>query len=198
MPGKFRISESQQNYQTLIKEMEDAQLKEVLRRRKLYQKDAARIAVEEALRRELIYSEEDLYAPEYNYEPSRMGLFPTIESPKNRNKIRKSIARSLILAGILPAIWGVVRLKSGFETESLMILIFGIVWMGTSAILFMKYNKFAVGILFGLLTGSAAYVVYYLSRVQQVVFMDLLISVVMYLLILYGLMFVLKIHKKSE
>ena len=198
MPGKFRMSEPQQNYQTLIKEMEDEQLKEMLRRRKLYQNDAARMAVEEAIRRELIYSEEDLFAPEYNYEPSRMGLFPTIESPHNRNKIRKSIARSLILAGVLPAIWGLIRLKSVFGIESLLILIFGIIWMGTSAFLFKKFNKNAVVLLFGLLICSAAYVVYYLSRLQQVVFMDLLISVVIYLLILYGLMFVLKIHEKSE
>ena len=198
MPDKLSLPNTRSDYQTLFREMGDEQLKKVLRQRKLYQDEAAKIAVDEAIKRKIIHSEQDLLEPEYNSEPLRTGLFPKIGSPGNKNKIRKSIARSLLLVGILPTIWGVVRINSGFGQNGFLILIFGIVWIALSAVLLKYYYKAIVGALLGLLTGSAVYVISFLFRLQQIEFMDLLITVAIYLLVLYGLLFLMWIHKNQK
>lgn len=198
MPEKLNLTNSRSDYQTLLREMGDEQLKKVLRQRKLYQDEAAKIAIDEAIKRKIIHSEQDLFELEYNSEPLRMGLFPKIESPGNKNKIRKSIARSLLLAGILPTIWGVVRINSGFSQNGFLILIFGIIWIALSAVLLKYYYKAIVGALLGLLTGSAVYVISFLFRLRQIAFMDVLITVAIYLLVLYGLIFLVRIHKNPK
>lgn len=198
MPENNEIWGSNYNYRNVFQEMDDKKLKDVLKKRKLYQDEAANIAIEEAIRRAIINSEEELFAPEYQYEPNSMGLFPKIETSKNRNKIRKSIARSLLLAGILPTIWGVLQLRAGYINTGFIILLFGIIWMSLSGVLVKKFVKYAVYALLGLLFCSIFYFVSYLMQIPQLVFMDLLISGVSFILVLYGLLFLLQMHKGSE
>ena len=80
-----------------IPEYSDEQLIAILKLRDHYQPEAAKLAVNEALKRGIINSEQDLLAEEYRCEPIKFSLFPEIKKKINRVKIRKSIARSLVL-----------------------------------------------------------------------------------------------------
>ena len=194
MPGKAKEPEYQQNFEVIIREMGDAQLRDVLRKRNLYQADAARAAINEAIKREIISSESDLHSPEFRHEPLKPRLFPKIESAKNRYRIRKSLARGLLLAGILPTIWGMVRFNAGFTAEGILITTFGIGWMSLSAALIRKFQKTVVQFLFVLALLSVIYTVQRLVEMSRLVFMDLFIIAVLYLLIAYGLLFLYRLR----
>jgi hypothetical protein len=190
MPEKSKKMRTENNFEKTFVEMEDQQLKVVLKKRNLYQKEAAQVAIREALRRNLIESEEDLYAPEFRHEPLRPRLFPKIEKQVNRNKIRKSVARGLFLAGLLPAIWGMVRINAGFSGEGSLLFGFGLVWMGSAAWLIRQYSGVALKVLFALTVISVVYVGRWFAMAKSILFMDVFIVIVLYSLAVYGLFFI--------
>jgi hypothetical protein len=190
MPEKSKKIRAENNFEKTFVEMEDQQLIVVLKKRNLYQEEAAQVAIREALRRNLIESEEDLYAPEFRHEPLRPRLFPKIEKQVNRNKIRKSVARGLFLAGLLPSIWGMVRINAGFSGEGSLLFGFGLVWMGCSAWLIRQYSGVAIKFLFALTVISMVYIGMWFAMAKSIHFMDVFIVVVLYSLTVYGLFFI--------
>lgn len=195
MHGKAKASDYEGNFEAIIQELEDEQLIDILRKRKLYQDEAASAAIREAIKRDIISSEEDLFAPEFRHESLMPRLFPLIESPKNRNRIRRSISRGLLLTGLLPTIWGMVRLNAGFRAEGLLLISYGVVWMSISAFLIRKYSVNAVWFLFAFLALSVIYVVHRLIQIPQLVIMDVFVIVVLYSLAVYGLLFLLRLRE---
>jgi hypothetical protein len=119
-------------FKKIIAGYSDDELRKVLKKRKLYQKEAADFAIQEAIRRGIIYSEQDLFAKEYKDEPEKFSLFPIIENEKARAKFKKSISRSLLIIGVLPVVWGVIKIWGGFQIEGVLIFIFGAAWSFTS------------------------------------------------------------------
>jgi len=103
----------------------DDELRKVLKKRKLYRKEAADFAIQEAIKRGLIYSEQDLFAKEYNDEPEKFSIFPTIENEKARAKFKKSISRSLLILGVLPMVWGGFKIYETQSWEGILIFVFG-------------------------------------------------------------------------
>ena len=59
MPVKAKMMNPEQNYEELFRDYDNEQLNDVLKKRKLYQDEAAKAAINEAIHRELISSEED-------------------------------------------------------------------------------------------------------------------------------------------
>src|SRR5690554_6288827 len=88
---------SKPDFKEVMGKLNDESLTEVLRKRNLYQPEAARSAIDEAIRRGLINSEEDLLSEKYRIQPLKTRLFPEIENEHLRVKIRKSISRSLLI-----------------------------------------------------------------------------------------------------
>jgi hypothetical protein len=119
-------------FKIIIAGYSDEELRKVLKKRKLYQKEAADFAIQEAIRRGIIYSEQDLFAKEYKDEPEKFSLFPIIENEKARAKFKKSISRSLLIIGVLPVVWGGIKIWGGFQIEGVLIFIFGAAWSFTS------------------------------------------------------------------
>jgi len=119
-------------FKKIIAGYSDDELRKVLKKRKLYQKEAAEFAIQEAIRRGIIYSEQDLFAREYMDEPDKFSIFPTIESEKTSAKFKTSISRSLLILGVLPVIWGVIKILGGHSFEGILIFIFGAAWSFTS------------------------------------------------------------------
>lgn len=195
MPGKAKMMEIDQNYEEVFRNYEDEQLKDVLKKRKLYQDEAARAAISEAINRQLINSEDDLHAPEYRHEPLRTRLFPLIESSRNKNKIRRSISRGFLLAGILPTIWGMVRLNAGFPAEGFAVIAYGIGWMGLSAALIRRFSLVVIRILSFLMAVSVVYTIRWMILSVTIVFMDIFIIVVLFSLMVYGLLFLLRMNE---
>ena len=190
MPGKSKIQEQNIDFEKTYRELSDEQLVDVLRKRKYYQNVAVGVAIEEALKRGLIQSENDLYEPEFEVEPLKPRLFPKIENDRNRLKIRKSVARGLFIAGILPIIWGFVRFNAGFGAEGILLVVFGLTWMAFSAWLIRRFSTKAVFILFALEILSMFYAGKLLIFSSQIIFLDVFIVVVLYLFIIYGLLFI--------
>jgi hypothetical protein len=119
-------------FKTIIAGYTDDELRKVLKKRKLYQKEAAGFAIQEAIRRGIIFSEQDLFAKEYKDEPQKFSLFPIIESEKTSAQFKKSISRSLLILGTLPVVWGIIKIFGGHTLEGIFVFIFGAAWSFTS------------------------------------------------------------------
>jgi len=178
-----------------MEKLNDEELTEVLRKRNLYKEEAAKIAIQEAQKRGLIQSEKDLLAPKFRPEPLKARFIPDINNPKSRNKIRKSIGRSFVIAGILPVIRGIVKINTGIIPEGLMVLAFGLAWIGVSAWMIRQFTSTAVKILFVLTGVSLFYIIQLLISNPVFVFLDWFIAAMLYLLIAYGLIFVLRLKR---
>ncbi len=92
----------------------DSQIKEVLRNHKNYQEAAVNAAVKIAIERQLIYSEQDLLAPEYQYQPSfNRSIFPVVTDEYQHKKIVASIFRILFLLALVPIVFGALKYYEG-------------------------------------------------------------------------------------
>jgi hypothetical protein len=182
------------DFKTGIPEYNDQEILSILKKRKYYQPEAVKMAKEEAFKRNLINSEEDLLGDEYSVPPLKFGLFPKIESKKNKAKIRKSIARAVLIAGVLPTVWGFLTLNNGNNLEGGILVASGLLWIFLSAKLIQKVNDSYLKALFVFSALSFLYVGKVLLQGADIVFMDVFIIAVLYGLLLYGLIFIRKLR----
>ncbi len=193
MSGKASIMEYEHNFEVQIKELEDEQLIDILKKRKLYQNEAANAAIREAIKRDIISSEEDLHSHKFRHEPLKPRIFPLIENPTHKDRIRRSIGRGLLLAGILPVVWGMVRLNTNVPAEGSVLIVFGLMWMFFSAWLIREFSHAAVNFLFIMAALSLVYVIRQMILIPKIIFMDYFIIVILYALAVYGLFFILRL-----
>ena len=165
------------------------QLVGILKKRDYYQKEAAQLAIEEAIKRGIIHSEQDLFAEEYKVEEIKTSIFPGIEKTENKQKIRKSIARSLFICGVLPVVFGLVQMNASNVFEGAAILFFGLLWMVSAAQLIKQFQHVLFILLFAESTFGLIYILGKLLMLKSEVFMDYFIPSVLFLLIIYGLLF---------
>jgi len=193
MQEKSKTETNNSDLQEIFNKHTDEQILEILKKREHYQPEAVDVAVKEAISRKLIHSEQDLFSPEFSPEPLKRKLIPEIHREKNKNRIRKSLGRSLLIAGVLPLIFGFVRYNSGQLFEGIGILVFGLTWMFLSAQIIRKGSKSVIHLLLGIAFASLIYVGYLFADSKSVIFMDAFIIAVLYLLVFYGLFFVRKL-----
>jgi hypothetical protein len=188
--GKTNTAEFKQ----IIAAYSDEEIRNVLKKRKLYEKNAADFAIQEAIRRGIIYSEQDLFAKEYKHEPDKFSLFPAIENPKALAKFKKSLTRSLLILGAIPMVFGAIKI---FETQSLegtLILVFGAAWSFLSYKLMQKTDKMLVVLLFVLLILALAYIVKLMISAHSLTTIDVLVSVIGVGFVLYGIGYLWKLQ----
>ncbi|WP_321345833.1 hypothetical protein [uncultured Draconibacterium sp.] len=189
---KKRYSKSEVDFREDIPNYSDEQLKEVLKLRDHYQPEAAQLAIQEALKRGIIHSEQDLFSEEFRCEEIEFSLFPKIKRDRNRIKIRRSIARSLVICSVLPVVFGLIEMKTGNRWEGASILLFGLLWLFCSAQLIKMFHVlFIRSLMAGTILG-ASYIFYRLISSQTYIFMDFFLVLVLAGLIFYGLIFMLK------
>ena len=184
---------SKPDFKEVMGTLNDEALTEVLRKRNLYQPEAARSAIDEAIRRGLINSEEDLLSEKYRIQPLKTRLFPEIENEHLRVKIRKSISRSLLISGILPLIFGVIRIQSGNLNEAALILIFGFIWSAFSFRLMKSFSRNIICFLLILAGISLFYIIRLLAGQPGINLIDKIAVSFFYLLLFYGLLFLLRL-----
>ena len=187
-----RYSKQEVDFREDIPNYSDEQLKEVLKLRDHYQPEAAQLAIQEALKRGIINSEQDLFSEEFRCEEIQFSLFPKIKRDRNRLKIRRSIARSLVICSVLPVVFGLIEMKTGDRWEGAAILLFGLLWLFCSAQLIKVFHVLFIR---SLMTGTilgASYIFYRLISSQTYIFMDFFLVLVLAGLIFYGLIFMLK------
>ena len=172
-----------------IAEYSDERILEILKQRDHYQAEAAQLAIEEAIKRGIIFSEQDLFAEEYKVEVLDTKVIPKIRKPENKEKIRRSLARSLVLFGIMPLVFGFVQINSANHVEGVLILFVGLLWMYFSAQLIKQYHKPFINLLLTLSLLAVSYVYTKLVLANGFVFFDFFLPGVLLSLLIYGLFF---------
>lgn len=190
--------QEQNNYhlKELINKQTDEEILEILKKRDYYQPEAVDIALQEAIERKLIHSEQDLLNSEFRTEPMKHNLFPKIENENNRRKIRKSIGRSLLIVSLLPLIFGYTHFRTGNIAESLGLFGFALIWGGFSAQIIRKGGKRNVDALLALSVLSLVYVGLYLQSTIQLSYFDHFVVLALFLFVLYGLFFLRRVVDK--
>lgn len=192
MPEKSKYSN---HFNQSIPELGDEEIIKILKLRKHYQPEAARSAISEAIKRGIINSEQDLFDKQFDTEPVHRKIFPEIENENARNKTIKSISRALLLVGILPVVWGFLKVNEKHILEGAVLLLFGVLWVFSSASYRKKVNFQLIWLQLILLHFAAAYVVKILIDLKISAIMDFVIPGVLYLFIGYGLFYLRKLGK---
>ena len=183
------------DFKNMIPEYSDQEILNILKKRKQYQMEAAELAIREAIKRGIINSEQDLMAKEYNESATSFKLFPTIHRDKNKIKIRKSIGRALLITGVIPVVWGVLKISESNLPEGIILILLGGFWLYASAQIMRGKVAKMVNLLFILLIASMIYVLQILMGMKGLKIMDYSIPVILLLLITYGLLFVKKLEE---
>ena len=178
-------------FKQIITGYTDDELRKELKKRKLYRKEAADFAIQEAIRRGIIYSEQDLFAKEYKAEPEKFSIFPTIENEKARAKFKKSISRSLFILGALPMVWGGIKIFETQGLEEILIFVFGAAWSLTSIQLMRsaKLNPKLIYFMFLLAILAFGYLVKIFISSHFINTIDLLISAIAVGFVFYAIGF---------
>jgi len=183
-------------YEEFINKRTDDEIFEILKKRSYYQPEMVDIAIKEAIKRNLIESEKDLEGPAFRVKPLKRRLFPGIENEAARLRIRKSLGRSFIIAGVLPLILGLTHLNAGDSPEGVLLLLAGVLWMLLSARIMWKGGRIFVNFLLVMAFFSVFYVVHFFQTEGGMVFLDFFIAIVAYLLLFYGLLFLRRLSEK--
>ncbi|HEX7584413.1 MAG TPA: hypothetical protein VF373_06965 [Prolixibacteraceae bacterium] len=108
----------------------DNQILEILKNHKNYQEAAVSAAVQIAIERQLIHSEQDLMAPEYQSgKPEGSKAFPEITNPYHYQKVVSSIFRILFIVGIIPIAFGIIKYAGGQINMAFPSISAGLIWM---------------------------------------------------------------------
>lgn len=197
MTEKSIKNKNKADFTSLIPEYSDDEIINILKKRKHYQKEAAELAIEVAIERGLINSEQDLFSDKFKDESNKSSLFPIINREENRNKIRKSIARGFILVGSVPTVWGILNVSEGPVTEGVLLILLGATWIFASAKLMRSISSVMIKILFLILFASIIYNVKLFIEMKSAGVMDYVIPIVLTALVGYGLLFMQKLKPNS-
>lgn len=194
MAEKSKGKNEKPDFRVLIPGYSDDKIVEIIRKRNYYQPEAAELAIQEAIKRGLIHSEQDMYAEKFREEPVVFSIFPAIEDEKNAQKIRKSISRMFIVSGAIPVIYGFLQIKKASLVEGGIFMGSGLLWIFLSILIFKKKNIRIVNVLLALFVISAIYIATNFISSGQFVFTDIFASVVFYLLFGYGLLYLRRLN----
>ena len=179
----------QEHFAQVMQKHNDEELIEVLRNRRHYQPEAAQQAVLEAIRRGIITAEADLHDEKFAEPKRKFSLFPVIENPKARNKAMKSMGRSLMVAGAIPAIYGINQIYHSHIFEGAAIVLFGFLWMILSFFLMKSVKPLLIYGMQALYVIAVGVVIFKISTLQITGWMDFLFPSVLALLVLYGIIY---------
>lgn len=195
---KKRKHEDRKDFREQILECSDEALIKILMQRTYYIPEAAQLAIDEAIKRGIINSRQDLLQEKYRVKELNFTWFPQPINSKNRNLIRKSVGRSLVICGIFPLVYGFLKLNGGNQMEGGLILGFGLLWIFLSSQLLRTFQKQFVFVLLAANIVWAVFVFVRLLSFNRSPFMDFFVAVVLFVLVSYGLIYLYKIGKTTK
>ncbi|NQU84518.1 MAG: hypothetical protein HQ541_02035 [Mariniphaga sp.] len=191
----------------LIKELEksiidysDEEVMEILKKRKHYNPIVVKMTIEEAVKRGIINSESDLVAEDYRVEPFRFHIFPSIEKHEIRIRVIKSLSRGILLAGIIPTIFGFLRIAENKMIEAFILLCLGGIWIASAALLMRSFHQRFIYLILSMGGLSVIYVAKVLLGLKPFRFMDMFVALIIYGVIFYSLLYIkslIKINSKD-
>ncbi len=183
------------DYQEKYRQLSDGELRELLKNRKNYQPKAASAAIQEAIRRGILQSEQDLFAEEYcSQENHSRFLFPHIEKPEQKAKTLNSLYRIFYVAGIIPLVFAGMNYRNN-QAIAIASVVVGLSWMyltfrlsKTKKRLFLSLMQ----IMFYVVIGFATHSVF--SQINSTI-MDFAVLIIASLVSIYCLLFARSILK---
>ncbi len=172
----------------------DTQILEILKNQKDYQENARNAAIQIAIERQLIHSEQDLLAPEFQgRKETKLSLFPSAPNVYHYNRLVGSIFRFLLIFSLLPLIYGVLKYSEGQIDQAILGIGIGASWfLGVTLFKTSKKVVFFI-LLLGLLIFSGALTGLKLIGQDHLKVLDVIMFVIGLLLPVYFLLFAKKL-----
>ena len=178
--------------------LEDARIMEILKNQKDYQEAAKNAAVQIAKERNLINSEDDLLAAEFqNTRNSTKEIFPIAADEYHRARLLESLFRFLMVFSALPFVYGMLQFAKGNTNSALMGIVGSVIWLFIVLILKRTKNSVLIFLLLACILISGIVVASWLLEAKPVKFMDFFILLVAVLLPVYFLLYIKKLISKS-
>jgi hypothetical protein len=182
--------EARDQYYERYTNYSDQQIKEILKNHHDYQGSAVTAAIKIAIEREIIQSEHDLMAPEYQTTITRkMTAFPTISNAFQYNKIVKSIFRVLFLVSFIPIIFGILKYAEGQFQMTYLGVGVGLLWIALTFALLKTRKMIIVFIQIIFLIPLSVYLGVRLTKYEIFPVTDMLVLVILTALIIYFLLY---------
>lgn len=121
--------------------LDDAEILDALKIRDRYEPEAVKIYVNEAVKRRLIHSEQDLFSSEFACKPRRSSPFPIPENSNIQRRIIRSFSRTLIIVGLIPILMGIRQISEHQLISSIVMMAVGIVWIASSLMIFIRQHR---------------------------------------------------------
>lgn len=172
----------------------DQEIKEILKNHHDYQESAVTAAIKIAIERELIHSDQDLMAPEYQTRTTyKMTAFPEIPDVFHYKKIVKSIFRILFLVSLIPIIFGILKYAEGELHLTYMSLGIGLFWLAMTFLLFRTHKLIIVFIQLLLVIPLSVVMGVRLTKQEIFPVTDMLVLIILTALIVYFLLYLRKL-----
>jgi hypothetical protein len=165
--------------------MTTPELVDALKKRKLYQPEAAALLVRMAILRGIIRTEEDLDSPEFTDSGSGFTLFPCSENEVSRDKLFRSLIRSLMVAGVIPIAFGIFKFTLQKYVEGAGMISLGIIWMAAAWFIMEKREMKLLYPMLALVLLSLMYVIRILMLFDTLRWSDIMVTSVLYLALFY-------------
>lgn len=179
-----------------IRALSHEELVKTLKMRKHYQSEAAEEAVREALRRGIIRREEDLASPEFDEPVRKFSLFPCPEDAHGQGRLFRSLLRGLMVAGLIPLIYGVTKFLIPKYAEGAGLISLGVIWIAMAWFIMERREIRMLLPMFILTLMSMAYVGRLLFFFQFLKWIDVLVPAVLFALIFFFLFYVRSLLRK--
>jgi hypothetical protein len=179
-----------------MSEYSDEEIISILRKHKLYEPKAQEIAIAEAIRRGIIHSEQDLFSENFRTEPSRFTLFPHPEKKETMLKIVLSMSRALLLAGVIPIVFGVLKFQVFKYAEGSALVFAGLIWITSAWLIFSRQEKKFLTPMLVIAILSAVYVARILFLLKGLKVMDYVVPSILFVVILYSLVYLRSLLRK--
>lgn len=184
------------DYQERYKELGDAEIREILLKRKSYQPQAAQAAIQEAISRGILQSEQDLFSGEYNPPPSRSGfLFPDIQNPEQKSKILASLRRIIYILGIIPFAFAVMNYFHGNFSSVIAFAVAGAAWLFFNFMLSKTKSSLILNTMLVVLIIAFGYAIFTVYTMKAPEIMDFIAVIATFMVSLYCLLFARSIMK---
>ncbi len=185
------------DYQEKYRHLNDTEIREILLKRKHYQEKAAKAAIEEAIRRGIICSEQDLFSEEYRETSGyRLVLFPVINKQEQKEKILSGIHRLNFILGIIPLFFAGLNLFEGKIAMFLVFTLTGGYWLFLNYKLLKTKKAVIIRDMLIILSLALGYVVYWFFILKLFSAMDIVVIIIAFGVSFYCLLFARSILKR--
>lgn len=186
--------ETRTHFYDLYTTYSDQQIKTILKNHHDYQESAVTAAIKIAIERELIHSDQDLMAPEYqNKTPRKFTAFPEISDAYQHKKVVASIFRVLFLVSFIPIVFGIIKYAEGELHFTYMGLGLGVLWLVLTFIL--QKTKKLIFVFIQLILLLPISVILGVRLTSQKIFpaTDMLVLIILTSLVIYFLLYLKKL-----